>query len=165
MPRAEEAVVRRMIDEVQRGHDLDAIDDLVSEDFVDLTAREGEPPGPDAVRANYRLLLDAFPDLDVVVHEMISVDDVVVTHKTLSGTHRGPFSGVPPTGRRVEIPVIDVVRVRNGRICSHRAVIDTGAILRAGDPSRPDVGRNAVDDDAGRPARPAGGRPPEEDGP
>lgn len=134
MPRAEEAVVRRMIDEVQRGHDLDVLDDLISEDFVNLTAWEGEPPGRAAVRANHRLLFDAFPDLDVVVHEMISTDDVVVTHKTLSGTHRGPFLGLPPTGRRVEIPVIDIVRVRDGRICSHRAVTDAAALLRAADP-------------------------------
>ena len=40
---------------------------------------------------------------------------VVSVHAT--GTHLGPISGIAPTGRRVQWDMIEIVRVRDGRIC------------------------------------------------
>jgi hypothetical protein len=48
----------------------------------------------------------------------------VVTRKVFHGTHLGAFQGIEATGREVEIPVIDIVRVEGGRIVEHWNCVD-----------------------------------------
>jgi predicted ester cyclase len=45
------------------------------------------------------------------------------------GTHLGPFLGIEPTGREVEIHVIDIVRVADGRIVAHWNCVDRLGLL------------------------------------
>jgi predicted ester cyclase len=45
------------------------------------------------------------------------------------GTNTGPFQGMPPTGRPVEVESIDIVRVRDGRYVEHWGVIDMAAMM------------------------------------
>jgi predicted ester cyclase len=46
----------------------------------------------------------------------------------VTGTHTGPLFG-PPTGRPVDITVIDVIRVVDGQIAEHWGVPDRFALL------------------------------------
>jgi predicted ester cyclase len=59
-----------------------------------------------------------------VIHDQVAEGDKVVTRKSFTGTHQGDFMGVPPTGRKVTIEVIDIVRVENGQIVEHWNVVD-----------------------------------------
>jgi predicted ester cyclase len=58
----------------------------------------------------------AFPDLDVIVDDMIAEGDKVAAHWTARGTHQGPFLGVPVTGKRVAQTGIDTYRYVDGKI-------------------------------------------------
>lgn len=49
---------------------------------------------------------EAFPDLRMEIDELIAEDDLVAGRFTLSGTHRGEWNGVPPTGREVTMALI-----------------------------------------------------------
>ena len=51
-------------------------------------------------------------------------------HKVFHGTHTGELLGIPPTGREVEILVIDVVRVADGRIVEHWGIVDRLGLLQ-----------------------------------
>src|SRR4051794_32379827 len=51
--------------------------------------------------------------------DQIAEGEMVVTRKVLHGTHHGTFQGIEPTGRWIEINLIDIVRVSNGRIVEH----------------------------------------------
>lgn len=64
--------------------------------------------GPDAVAANYRELFTALPDLhfDINPGSLCHHGDRVMIETCVHGTHRGPFRGLPPTGRRVEWPMV-----------------------------------------------------------
>jgi predicted ester cyclase len=50
---------------------------------------------------------------------MIAEDDLVATWAEFEGTHRGPFRGVPPTGRPMKSAAIDVLRVQDGRFIDY----------------------------------------------
>jgi predicted ester cyclase len=62
--------------------------------------------GPDAVAATYRELFTALPDMhfDIKPGSLCHHGDRVMTETCMHGTHRGPFRGLPPTGRRLDVP-------------------------------------------------------------
>ncbi len=97
------AVVQRYVDEVQNGHSLDTLEGIFAEDFVDhMATYGGQFQGMKGLRRGYSELLEAFPDLHVTVHDLIAEGDKVVIFKTTTGTHRGTYQGISPTGKRVQ---------------------------------------------------------------
>ncbi len=55
---------------------------------------------------------------------MIAEGDRVATKKTFSGTHTAEGIGIPPTGNRVTIQYVDILRLRDGRIIEHWLSMD-----------------------------------------
>ena len=123
-------IVRRLVTEAQIAGNVDVIDELLADDFVDHTPLEGLPGTREGVRMLFTALRAAFPDLRVDISEQIAEDDKVVTRKTFSGTHAGPFLGLPPTGSPVTFEVIDILTIRDRKICEHRVVLDKLGLLR-----------------------------------
>jgi steroid delta-isomerase-like uncharacterized protein len=68
--------------------------------------------------------LNAFPDSQFTIDDMIAEGDQVVTKKTLTGTHTADFAGIPATGKRVKLQFVDIMRVRDGRIVEHWLSMD-----------------------------------------
>ncbi|MET0641934.1 MAG: ester cyclase [Jiangellaceae bacterium] len=58
----------------------------------------------------------AFPDLRVRIRQIVAQDDMVAVHLVGSGTHRGVFTGCPPTGRSWEATCTAIYHVDDGRI-------------------------------------------------
>jgi predicted ester cyclase len=116
------ALVRRFVEEVQCRHNLAAIDELVSPDFVDHDAPEGS--GRAGSREFFSMMFVAFPDMRFTIRQQIAEGDKVLTYKTFHGTHLGPFRGIAPTGRPVSIDVMDIVTVAGGEITEHWSVGD-----------------------------------------
>jgi predicted ester cyclase len=127
---ANKAAVRRFnLEVIERGNDS-AFRELMAPDFVNRTAPAGLPNGPEGMLHMFnRVLRPAFPDLRVEIHEQIAEGDKVTTRKTIHGTHRGEFFGVPATNRRVGIDVIDIVRLEQGRYVEHWGVNTLFSVL------------------------------------
>ena len=123
-------LVRRLVDEAQSAGQLDVVDELLGEDFVDYTPFPGVPPTRDGVKMLFGYLRQVFPDLRVRIDEQIGEGEKVMTRKTFAGTHGAEFMGVPATGRPVSFEVIDILTVREERIVEHRVVFDRLAILQ-----------------------------------
>ncbi len=125
------AVVRRFVEEVQSQHRLELVDELLAPDFLTVVPT-GMPPAPRGTayfKQFYTTMLQAFPDLQVTIHDQIAEGDKVTTRKTMRGTHRGEFMGIPPTGKEVELLVIDIFRVTGGKLVEHWGVWDRLSIL------------------------------------
>ncbi|MBB5168353.1 ester cyclase [Mycobacterium sp. AZCC_0083] len=78
--------------------------------------------GPDAVADTYRELFTALPDLhfDIEPGSLCHHGDRVISETRVRGTHRGPFRGLPPTGRRVDLPVVAVFEFDGpDLVCEH----------------------------------------------
>lgn len=126
----EKAIVRRLVDEVQTGGDFAVFDELMAPAFVDHTPAPGFPPTRDGARHLYRVFRSAFPDMVATIDFQAGEGDLVTTRKTYKGTHKGEFLGVPVTGRTVDFDVIDVLRVRDGRITDHWGVMNIASLMQ-----------------------------------
>ncbi|AUV83568.1 hypothetical protein C2R22_19560 [Salinigranum rubrum] len=80
--------------------------------------------GRDAYAAFVQSYRDAFPDLRVSVRDVVAEGDRVVVRAAMTGTHRNPFAGVEPSGRRVEARWTFVHEVAEGRITATGMVDD-----------------------------------------
>ncbi|MDP8903809.1 MAG: ester cyclase [Chloroflexota bacterium] len=118
------AVIRRFVEEVQNQKNWDAFDELNSSDFVNLSAPPGVPDDKEGGKMFLGAFINAFPDSYVTIEDMIAEGDRVVTKKTFTGTHTGELSGIPPTGNRVSIQYVDIMRVRDGQIVEHWLSMD-----------------------------------------
>ncbi len=128
------AIIERFVEEVQNGHNLDMVEEVMSPGMIDhFYEGQGLPHPPNAVEAFkqfYTGMLQAFPDLQVVVHDMIAEGDRVFTYKSFQGTHQGEFKGIPATGRRISVDVMDVFRLANGKMVEHWVVADWMGLLQ-----------------------------------
>lgn len=127
---ANKAVVRRLIEGVQRDGDFALFETLFATDYVDHTPFGDFPPNRDGTRTIYQTFRKAFPDWRATIHRQVAEGDLVTTHKTYHGTHRGEIFGVAPTGRETTFAVIDIMRVRNGQITDHWGVGDGAGLMR-----------------------------------
>lgn len=117
------AVVRRFVERVQNQHDLDALDELLSPDFVDHSGMSS-PPSREGTRAFFTMMFAAFPDMQFEIRQQLAEGDRVMTYKTFHGTHQGPFMGIPATGKEVTFDNIDTMTVIDGKITEHWTVGD-----------------------------------------
>jgi predicted ester cyclase len=128
--RRNKAIVVRFNREVIEEGDEAAFRELVAPDFVNRSAPPGMPTGPDGMLHTLNdILRPALPDITVEIHHQVAEGDMVTTRKTIRGTHRGELLGILPTGKRVEIDVIDIVRLANGRYAEHWGVNTLAVVL------------------------------------
>ena len=123
-------VVRRFVDEYQTGGSEEAFAELLDPDVLDHSRPPGIAPGADGVRQQFDGFRAAFPDFRATILDQIAEGDKVVTRKVFHGTHQGELWGIPPTGREVEIHLIDIVRVASGRIVEHWNQVDRMGLMQ-----------------------------------
>jgi predicted ester cyclase len=116
------ATFRRLIEEGWSRGDAAVIEELLAPDFVEHQAGVG--PGRAGVIGAAQALHSAFPDLRMTFEDVVATGDMVWARLRGTGTHEGPFMGVPATGRRIDITIIDIVRVVEGTIVEHWGVAD-----------------------------------------
>ncbi len=61
----------------------------------------------------------AFADGHILIHQMVAEGDTVATRLTFHGTHSGDFMGIPPTGKQVTVPALDMARYADGKLVEH----------------------------------------------
>ena len=107
------------------------IPEVVSESIsvYNPTAPGGEVHGRDGLEAFMRGVVAGFPDFHVTVHDMVSNDDLVMYDATLTMTHEGEFDGIPPTGRKVEVPEMAKYYVVDSEIREYRVYFDQQAVF------------------------------------
>lgn len=113
------ALLQNFYDEVLNAKHMDAIDKFVAADAVDHAAMPGQAPGLAGVKQMLNMYLTAFPDLHTKVEDMIAEGDKVVARITMTGTQKGEFMGVAPTGKKIDITGIDIVRFAKGKMVEH----------------------------------------------
>jgi steroid delta-isomerase-like uncharacterized protein len=112
------ALVRRWFDEVWNQGREATIDELFGADGIAVGLGAGEAPvhGPAEFRIFHRNLRSALPDIDIQIDDIISEGDTVAVRITLNATHTGQGLGVAPTGNKVRIAGIIMVRFADGKI-------------------------------------------------
>jgi steroid delta-isomerase-like uncharacterized protein len=110
--------------------DIDGFGDLVADDFTEHDDMPAVPTKAGMLDF-FRSLLESFPDFRMDVDDLIAGDDKTVARVTATGTHKGEFMGVPATGTRAEIKLIDIMRFDDtGRICEHWGLADMLSLMQ-----------------------------------
>ena len=104
--------------------------DLMSPSVVDQDAAPDQGPGPEGFVGFFETLTTAFPDLNFAVDHMVADDDNVSIAYTVTGTHKGDFMGVPPTGKLISVRGMQIARFENGKIAERWGSSDELGILK-----------------------------------
>ena len=123
-----EQLFRAIIEEGFSKGAVTVIDDLASPDFVEHQYGF-VPPNASSVKRAITSLHFAFPDFSMTVEELVSNGDKVWGRMTARGTHKGQLGPMPPTGKRIEITVIDIMRFKDGKLIEHWGVPDRFAMM------------------------------------
>jgi predicted ester cyclase len=121
------ALVQRFYEEVLNQKNLTALDQFVAPNAVNHTVPAGFPQGPSQFLG---LHLNAFPDLQVTVEDLLADGDKVVARVSYRGTHQGAIRGIGPTGKPITGMAINILRIANGQIVEHWGLADRLSTLQ-----------------------------------
>ncbi len=127
---ANKRIITEFIQRLFSQGDLAAVDDYLSNDFVNHDPPFGASADREGMRSAAAGIRAAFPDWHSELHLLIAEDDLVAEVFTASGTHRGEMMGVAPTGRELSLPGINVFRVRDGCITERWGRLDDLGFLQ-----------------------------------
>ncbi len=124
------ALIREIIEEVWNKGDLAAVDRYFAPDYIDHAPLPGQAPGPEGYKGAVAAIREAFPDLHLTLEGILSEEDKVAFHYTMQGTHRGPFMGMPPTGKPFSVTGMIIARIDDGKAVERWANLDTLGLMQ-----------------------------------
>lgn len=113
-----------------RTGNLEVAYEVMDPNIVDHDPAPDQAPGPEGFKQFFEAMRRAFPDLESSVEYMSATDDDVAYAYTWTGTHRGEFMGVAPTGKRVTIRGCQIFRFENGKMVERWGSTDQLGILQ-----------------------------------
>ncbi|MFN2286100.1 MAG: ester cyclase [Anaerolineae bacterium] len=114
------ALTRQLMEEVFNRGNIGLVDKLFAPDFVEHEELPpGIPSGIEGVKTLPTVFRSAFPDFQIAIDDLIAEGEKVVVRSTWSGTHKGEFMGIPPSGKSVSFGVYDTIRFAGGKVVEH----------------------------------------------
>jgi steroid delta-isomerase-like uncharacterized protein len=123
------ALVRRFIDEIFVRGDVDAVDELVTEDFVPHTWPSTGDGRADLKAAIVRVS-KGLADARFTIEDVVAEDDRVAVRLTATATQVGEFMGMPASGKSYTIGEIHIFRIRDGKVSEHWHQFDVSSMMR-----------------------------------
>ena len=117
------------------------VTDILKRAFEGDLAVLDRHPGMASLREHFPAFRTAFPDIKAELQQTMVDGDRVATHWIFSGTHSGPFHGIPPTGKSVRMQNVSIARVEGDRVVQYNsevgwlaALTQIGALPASGGP-------------------------------
>jgi steroid delta-isomerase-like uncharacterized protein len=124
------AMARRMYELISAG-DIDGFSENLADDFVEHEVTPGLAPTKAGVKDFFRMQRAAFPDMRMVADDVIASGNKVVARVRYTGTNQGAFMGMPATGKRVDVQLMDMFLFGDdGRVHEHWGVMDALALMQ-----------------------------------
>ena len=124
------ATARRMYELINAG-DIDGFSEHLAEDFVEHEVTPGLAPTKAGVQDFFRMQRAAFPDMHMAAEDVIASGDKVVARVRYTGTNQGSFMGMPATGKRADVQLLDMFLFGDdGRVREHWGVMDALALMQ-----------------------------------
>lgn len=123
------SIIRQFIEQVLNRADIDNAGQFVWEDVIEEVPLPGQGPGLKGLQDVLRGMKAGFPDIHWTIEEQMTDGDRVMSRFVWTGTHRGPFLGIPPTGRKVSVWGVVIDRLLDGRIKQTRIIMDTLGLM------------------------------------
>ena len=97
----------------------DITKELLADNFVNHTAPPNAPTDASVMIAFVTGFHKGFSEVMIHINEVLGEGDKVSLRKTISATHTGEFMGKTATGKKVEMNVIEIDILNNGKITDH----------------------------------------------
>jgi steroid delta-isomerase-like uncharacterized protein len=125
------ALVRRYCEEAWNKHNPAVVDQIYATDFVDRSPDiPGIPHTRDGLKQFMGVYLRAFPDANMTIEDQLVEGDRVVTRWTGRGTQTGQFMEMPPSGKKVAVPGVQIDRFSGGKIVEEWTLFDQLGMLQ-----------------------------------
>jgi predicted ester cyclase len=121
-------LARRVIDRIFVHQEDEAIDELISTDFVPHTFGP-MPHGREGLRAGMQRAGAGVSEARFEIHDIIAEGDRVAVRLTTTARHTGQFMGIDPSGDRYSVDEIHIFRIRDGQVIEHWHEFDKLALL------------------------------------
>ncbi len=123
--------VTRYFEEVWNQGKLDVLDEILSPEYINHNPGfESPKPGPEGLKPIVVAIRTGFPDLKYIIEKLIVTSDYVAVYVTMTGTHRGVFFGIEPTGKKIEVHQMQFERISDGKMVEHWRVTDDLSMLK-----------------------------------
>ncbi len=124
------ALVRRLLDEVRHGWNPVTLETFYAPSYKRyLNATDPPLTREEQWRRADRLRV-AFPDAVATLEDMLGEGDRVAYRLTFHGTHTAEFLGIPPSGNRIAVSFVALVRIEDGRLVEEWGGLDQPSLLR-----------------------------------
>jgi steroid delta-isomerase-like uncharacterized protein len=111
------AIVRRLIEEFWNKGNQSLADQFFASTYTHHDASTPDfGQGPESERKRATLYRTAFPDIHLMVQDIIAEGETVMTRWSCHGTHKGDLNGIAPTGKQFTISGVTIVRFSNGKM-------------------------------------------------
>ncbi|WP_318380404.1 ester cyclase [uncultured Enterobacter sp.] len=92
------------------------VDTVLAPQWDDIPLAPDQGPGPEGIKPIIRGLGEAFPDVQIVIHDMIQEPGKIGVRAEISGTHQGEFFGIAPTGKKVSFRLHEFHTLSDGLV-------------------------------------------------
>jgi steroid delta-isomerase-like uncharacterized protein len=130
-PERNKEIAVRFNKEGIEGKSIAVFEEILADNFINHSAPAGISAGRDGMIAFFKnILWKSLADVTVEIHDQVAEGDKVVTRKTIHGIHVGDFFGHPASNKKLELHIIDIVKLLNGQYIEHWRVWDLQDIIR-----------------------------------
>lgn len=94
----------------------------------DPAANQGE--GAEGFVRFFKVFRTAFPDLTIAPERLVADDENIAMAYTITGTQKGVFEGIAPTGKKIHARGVLIARFENGKMVERWGSSDELGILK-----------------------------------
>lgn len=125
-------LVSRFYQECNRGEaaGIAVLNELFASDITWHNATGRDIHGLDNLKTSFHSAYSTFPDTHYAIEDIITEGDKAASRFTFTGTHKGEFKGITPSGKQVKMWGINIVHVKDGKFQEVWERYDTLASMR-----------------------------------
>lgn len=94
----------------------DLVDTVLASTWEDIPLAPGQLPGPAGIKPIIGMLIASFPDVQIIIHDMLQAPGRIGVRAEIRGTHLGELFGIAPTGKKVSFRLHEFHTVANGLV-------------------------------------------------
>jgi len=121
---------RRWIEEIWGKGNLAVVDEILASNFIFHYAPPGVAPDREGYKQTLTMYRTSSPDMHYTVDDMVAEGDKVAIRWAGKGTHRGDLMEIAPTGKKVTITGISIIRIAGGKIVEEWTEQDMLGVLQ-----------------------------------
>lgn len=126
---ANKTVVQRFYAAVDRG-DTNVVGELFAPEWVNVDPSLPPMQGLGGARTLVSMFTASFPDFTSHIELMAAEGERVAVRAVHTGTHAGPFLGIPATGKQVTVTATGIFTCKGGKLVENRVIFDAYGLLQ-----------------------------------